>query len=314
MADMNIAIVGPGSIGLLLSGFLHKNASITLVDYRTERAELLNKKGIRWEGMDGSQDLRIPVASKIDSSVTFDLVIICVKAYHTEDAAQELKRAGYSGPVLTLQNGLGNVEILRKHLPDAELIAGITSQGANLVDVGHVRHAGKGKTSFGQVVPGKPDNEFLEKLVEIFKVSGFEVDISSDVDSLIWSKLLINVGINALTAILNVQNGKLLEFSHARQLMSDLVKEGWNLIKQKALTLPYEDPIARVEEVCHLTAANYSSMNQDINNARRTEIDFINGAVVREGEKLNIPCPYNDTVTKIIHGLEERNLSEKPSG
>jgi 2-dehydropantoate 2-reductase len=305
MSDMNIAIVGPGAIGLLLAGFLQKNANLVLVDYRPERAEALNKRGIHWEGMDGDLSLNIPVACGLDKAAKLDLVIICVKAYHTEDAAKELKRSGYSGPVLTMQNGLGNVEILKQYLPNAELIAGTTSQGATLVDAGHVRHAGRGKTAFGQVTAGKPSNEFLKGLVEIMNRSGIEVELAPNVESLIWGKLLINVGINALTAILSVQNGKLLETSSARQLLSDLVMEGWNLTEQKKITIPYEDPVARVEEVCRLTSKNFSSMYQDLNRTGRTEIDFINGAIVREGKALDIPCPYNDSVTRLIHGLEE---------
>jgi 2-dehydropantoate 2-reductase len=304
MADMNIAIVGPGAIGLLLAGFLQKNANLILVDYRQDRTETLNTNGIHWEGMDGDHIFKIPATCGLDKTPKLDLVIVCVKAYHTEDAAKELNRAGYSGPVLTMQNGLGNVEILRRHLPHAELIAGTTSQGATLVDVGHVRHAGIGKTAFGQVSAGKPSSEFLENLVELMKISGIEVDLASDVESLIWGKLLINVGINALTAILNVQNGKLLEFSPARQLLSDLVMEGRELTKQKKIKIPYDDPVARVEEVCRLTSKNFSSMYQDLNRSGRTEIDFINGAIVREGKALDIPCPYNESVTRIIHGLE----------
>jgi 2-dehydropantoate 2-reductase len=311
MSDMNIAIVGPGAIGLLLAGFLHKNANLVLVDYRPERAEALNKSGIHWEGMDGDRSLNIPVACGLDKAGKLDLVIICVKAYHTEDAAKELKRSGYSGPVLTMQNGLGNVEILKHYLPNAELIAGTTSQGATLVDAGHVRHAGRGKTAFGQVMAGKPSNEFLEGLVEIMNRSGIEVELAPDVESLIWGKLLINVGINALTAILSVQNGKLLELSPARQLLSNLVMEGWNLTKQKKIAIPYEDPVARVEEVCHLTSKNFSSMYQDLNRTGRTEIDFINGAIVREGKSLDIPCPYNESVTRLIHGLEA--IRQSPS-
>ncbi len=301
--DMNIAIVGPGAIGLLLTGFLHRNARVTLVDYQPERAKLLNEKGIRWEGLEGEEQLTVPVIHTLDRT-DFDIVIICVKAYNTEDAAKELQRAGYRGPVLTMQNGLGNVELLREYLPESPLIAGTTSQGATLVDIGHVRHAGKGKTAFGEVVAGKTDKKFMDDIVGLMNSSGLEVELAADVDSLIWGKLLINVGINALTAILTVQNGKLLEYSQAKLLMAELVLEGWDLVKKKGIALPYSDPVARTEEVCRLTAKNFSSMYQDLHKRGRTEIDFINGAIVREGDAIDIRYPYNESVTSLIHGLE----------
>ena len=211
MSNMNIAIIGPGAVGLLLAGFLHKHAKVTLVDYREERIKFLNKEGIQWEGMDNDVRFHVPVTQAMDTTSECNLAILCVKAYHTESAAKELRKSGYQGPLMTLQNGLGNVDILKAELPKSDLIAGITSEGATLVDTGHVRHAGRGKTAIGQVIPGKPDDEFLNQLVKLMKTAGLDVEHVSEVAPLIWGKLIINVGINALTGILRIQNGKLLE-------------------------------------------------------------------------------------------------------
>jgi 2-dehydropantoate 2-reductase len=134
--------------------------------------------------------------------------------------------------------------------------------------------------------------------------AGLDVELTADPLSLVWSKVVVNAGINPLTAILRVQNGRLLEIDPARKLMSDLVTEGWEVLKRKGITPAYQDPLVRVEEVCRLTASNYSSMCQDIMHGRPTEIDFINGAIEREGRETGVPCPYNDTVTKIVHAIE----------
>lgn len=310
---MNIAIVGPGAIGLLLAGYLQKsNASVTLVDNLPERAALLNRKGVRWEGADEDFHFNVPVTVGLKDPGRTDLAILCVKAYHTDAAARELSEAGYTGPVMTLQNGVGNVEIIGRNLSQSPLIAGVTSEGANLVDDCHVRHAGKGKTLFGAIERGRPGREFLSELVSVMRSAGLDAELSDDPQSLIWSKLLVNAGINALTAICGVSNGRLLEMDPARSIMADLVLEGWEVLLRKKIKPVYEDPVARVEEVCRLTAANYSSMYMDMKEGRQTEIDFINGAIVREGAALGLPCPRNDMVTKIVRSLESlRTAAEK---
>lgn len=302
---MNIAIIGPGAVGLLLAGYLQKTGErITLVDELPGRAELLNREGIRWEGVEADFRFRVPVTVGLKNPGDTDLVILCVKAYHTESAALGLSRAGYRGPVMTLQNGVGNVELITSSCPSSPVIAGITSEGANLAAENHVRHAGAGKTSFGPVEYGRPDDRFLERLLSIMKKAGLDAELSGDPQSLIWGKVLVNAGINPLTAILSVRNGRLLEIGHARALMAELVREGCEVVRRKGHRLMCEDPVSRVEEVCRLTAENYSSMYADIRNGRPTEIDFINGAIVREGESIGVPCPRNDSVTKIIHCLE----------
>ncbi len=302
---MKIGIIGPGSIGLLLACLLHKaGAAITLIDYKKERAEKLNKNGIILEDSGEQFHQKIPVICGFTDINNFDLLIICVKAYHTKTVADELNRAGFINNILTLQNGMGNVEILQNIIKTPKIIAGITSEGANLAKAGHIIHAGKGKTSFGSVIKDNPDRKFLNELADVMNKAGLETEISDDVDSLIWSKLLINVGINALTAILNIQNGKLTENNSSRDLMCKLVTEAWELAKLNGIKLPYDDPVKKTEEVCKMTAENYSSMNQDIKFGRKTEIDYINGAIVDFGKKSGLKCPYNDTATQIIHAME----------
>lgn len=302
---MNITIVGPGAVGLLLAGYLHKGgASVRLVDEQEPRAELLNKEGIRWQGIDEDFRFTVPVTVGLADAESADLVILCVKAYHTEAASRQLQQAGYRGPVMTLQNGVGNAEMIARNCPGSPIIAGVTSEGANLAAENHVRHAGKGRTLFGPIVPGRPPGDYMNRLVSIMKKSGLDAELSADPRSLVWGKVLVNAGINALTAILGVQNGRLLEVDSARSLMRNLVLEGRDVVLRSGIALTDADPVARVEEVCRLTSVNFSSMYMDIRNGRRTEIDFINGAVVREGAVMGISCPYNDAVTKIVHGLE----------
>jgi 2-dehydropantoate 2-reductase len=310
---MNIAIVGPGAMGLLMAGYLFKTkANLTLVDNVQEHADLLKRKGIRWEGFDSDIRFAVPVTVGLKDPENTDLVILCVKAYDTDAASRDLARTGYRGPMLTLQNGAGNIEILQQNLPDSPIMAGATSEGANLVDEAHVRHAGKGKTEFGPVNAGRPGRNFMEEVAELMRNAGIDAELTAEPQSLVWSKVMVNAGINPLTAILRVQNGKLLEIEPARMLMRDLVLEGWEVFKRMKLRPAYTDPLTQVENVCRLTASNYSSMYQDLAHARRTEIDFINGAIVQEGKRRGVPCLCNESVMRIIHSMELIGKSDGP--
>lgn len=301
---MKIAIVGPGAVGLLLAGYLHKTrAAIELVDRSPRRAELL-ARGIRWQGKEEDFSFTVPVAAGLKKPEEKDLVILCVKAYATESATRMLQQAGYRGPLLTLQNGLDNPDIIARELPDSPLLAGVTSEGANLAAHDHVRHAGKGKTSFGPMTPGKPAPAFVEELVSLFREAGLDAELSGDPRSLLWSKVLVNAGINPLTAILGVRNGRLLEIEPARRLMGALVLEAGEVARQKGVALTFDDAVAQAEEVCRLTAENYSSMYMDMKKGRRTEIDSINGAVVREGATVGLECSRNQAVTRLVQALE----------
>ena len=302
---MRIAIVGPGEVGLLLAGYFSKtDAVVTLVDQFQERAALFNRDGIRWEGADADFRYRVKATVGLEDPAGTDLAILCVKAYHTESASRELARAGYRGPVMTLQNGAGNAELISANMPGSPVIAGVTSEGANLASQNHVRHAGRGKTSFGPMLPGSLPEKFLDDLAALMRAAGLDAELSADPRSLVWSKVLINAGINPLTAILRVRNGALLESEAARGLMAGLVREGAAVMERLAMTPAYGDPVARAEEVCRLTAANYSSMYTDIRNGQPTEIDFINGALAREGEANGVPCPLNGAMTLLVHALE----------
>jgi 2-dehydropantoate 2-reductase len=305
---MKIAIVGPGAMGLLFAGYLSRtSADLTLVDIDEAHAALINQNGIRWEGMEADTTVEIPVTVGLKNPGNTDLLILCVKAYDTDTASRELARSGYRGPVLTLQNGAGNIEILARNLPGSSIIAGATSEGANLVGPAHVRHAGRGRTEFGAVHEGKPGLKLLEAIVKLMGDAGLDAGLTDDPQSLVWGKVLVNSGINPLTAILRVQNGRLMEIEPARKLMKELVLEGWGVLRRMDIRPAYADPVARVEEVCGLTAANYSSMYQDILRGR-TEIDFINGAIVREGERLGMRCPINETVTQMVRSMERLAL------
>lgn len=302
---MKIVIVGPGAIGGLFAAFLSRTKEeIWLLDKHAQRAEAIQEAGIRLEGISGNWQTKLNVTSQPEKINEVDLLIICVKSYDTKDAIIKAKNlVGTDTLVLTLQNGLGNLEILGEVVGQEKVLGGVTNQGATLLGTGHLRHAGKGETVIGRI-DGKTPVQ-LRQIREIFNKAGLETRISRDIKGLIWSKLIINVGINALTAITRLNNGRLVEFPGTRKILRDAVTEAVKVAKKKRIKLIYDDPLAKVEAVCEATAGNVSSMLQDVLKKKRTEIDFINAVIVREGQSLGIPTPVNSVLVDLVKTIEQ---------
>lgn len=308
---MKIVIVGCGAMGCLLAGFLSRLYSASgksedklwLLEKDKERARKLNEQGIAIEGVSGNWQSRVKITADPKEIVRADLLIICVKSYHTRDAiTQSRVLVDKDTRVLTLQNGIGNIEIISEVVGQDKVIGGVTSHGATLLEAGRIRHAGKGET-----IVGRPDGKIpveLRHIREVFNKAGLETRISRDIKGLLWSKLIINVGINALTAITRLNNGRLLEFETTRRIMREAVTEAIRVAKRKRIKLLYDDPLARVEAVCEATRDNISSMLQDVLRKKRTEIDFINGVIVRQAQELGIAVPVNSVLVDLVKTIE----------
>ncbi len=300
---MKIVCVGPGAMGCLFGASLSRAGhEVSLLDYKEQRAALINKSGIRVESPEGNFSQRVPVDTHLRLKGV-DLVLICVKAGKTAEVARQL--AGVIDNhtlVLSLQNGVGNVETLASALGEHRVLGGVTSEGATVLGPGHIRHAGKGQTFLGPLT-GNPQS--IPAIVSAFNEAGFETRSSHNVQGLIWGKLIVNVGINALTAITHLRNGVLPELQETKSLMELAVAEAVEVARVKGIDLPYEDPPLKVIDVCKATAANVASMLQDVLNRRPTEVDFINGAIVREAKALGISAPVNHTLTQLVKAIEK---------
>lgn len=302
---MKIVIVGPGAMGCLLAAFLSKSKEeVWLLDKHKERASVIQQSGISVEGVSGNWQLKVKTTANPKEIDQAELIIFCVKSYHTKDAVMQVKSlVGENSKILTLQNGIGNIEMISEIVGSERVIGGVTNLGATLLHTGRVRHAGKGETIIGRI-DGKISVE-LRSIRELFNKVGLETRISRDIKGLLWSKLIINVGINALTAITRLNNGRLVEFESTRKIMRDAVTEATRIAKRKRIKLIYDDPLAKVEAVCEATATNISSMLQDVLKKKPTEIDFINGVIVRQGQELGIPTPANSLLVNLVKTIEE---------
>jgi len=302
---MKIAIIGAGAMGSLFGARLAPLADVWLISRWTAHITAIQRSGLHLIGLDGAE-ATIPMqattqAEQVGQDV--DLAIIAVKSPATAQAshlAATLLKA--TGLALSMQNGLGNLETMAAVLGEDRVVQGVTSHGATLVEPGQVRHAGVGATHLAI----RPEIASQVRAIStLFEQAGFETHLSPDLDSLLWGKLIINVGINALTAILRVPTGVLADVGPASRLVAAAVDEAVRVAQARQISLPYADPQAQVQHVIQATSPNRSSMLSDVLRAVPTEIEVINGAIVREGQRLGLDTPVNQVLVWLVKAIEE---------
>ena len=303
---MKTVIMGAGAMGSLFGGLLTLSGEdVWLVDIWKENIDAMRSKGLKVEDRGKIEIIPVKATTKVSSAGTADVVLFFVKTYHTEKAVSDVLVLQKENTVfLTLQNGLGNEEAICKQVDRRKVVLGVTGQGATLLGPGHIRHAGWGKTYVGELDEKITDR--VTQIAQVFRKAGIETEVSSHVHDLVWEKLLVNVGINALAALTGLKNGQLLDYPETVRLMEALVSEAVEVARRKEIQID-ENPMNRVKAVIEATRENRCSMGQDLDYKRRTEINAINGAVVREAERLGILVPYNQMITDLIKVIEKRS-------
>ena len=301
---MKIVMLGAGAMGSLFGAMLSTAGTneVWLLDIWEEHISRVTSQGLVVESGDEQRIFQLRATTNPEDIGVADLVVVFVKAYLTRDGVEfGLPVVGRETFFLSLQNGLGNMENIRSVLPDVSVVGGVTSQGSTMLGPGRIRHGGKGPTFVGQV--GEDITPVVGRIASLFNHCRIPTEASNDIERLIWEKLLINVGINPVTAITGLKNGELLDLEETKSLVATAVEEAERVALKKGIPVK-GNSVEKVFEVCRATAQNRSSMGQDIDNRRRTEIDFINGAIVREGEALGVATPVNAALTYLVKALE----------
>jgi 2-dehydropantoate 2-reductase len=299
----DILLLGTGALATLFAARLSAaGVEVTMLGSWEAGLAALRLHGARLEGM-GAFPVRATDDPQNCTGAKYALVL--VKAWQTERAARQLAEClTEDGLAVTLQNGLGNDEILVTTLGRSRVARGVTTVGATLVEPGLVRPGGEGTISL-EAHPRLPPLEAM------LRRAGFDVQVVEDARSLVWGKLVISAAINPLTALLRVPNGKLLEMPSARALMGELAREAASVARALGVTLPFESPASAVEEVAYRTAENRSSTLQDTLRGAPTEIDAICGAIARKGEEAGAPAPVNRTMWHLVRALQENQPSSR---
>jgi len=300
---MKIAVVGAGAMGSLFGGLLAESgADVWLYDIWDEHVNAINKNGLSIEREGKFRSVSVKATTDPNRIGISDLVIIFVKSTNTSQAAKTAKfLMDDSSLILTLQNGMGNADTIAEVIEPTRIIAGTTSHGATMLGPGSIRHAGIGPTTIGMWADGGKDKALY--IAKFLTEAGIKTETVDDIQSVIWNKLLVNVGINAITALTGIKNGQLLDLSATQDISRAAVEEAMELARVQGVMIR-EDSVEHVFEIAKATSPNRSSMGQDVDNKRLTEIEAINGFVVREASKIGLKVPVNKTLTALIETLQ----------
>jgi 2-dehydropantoate 2-reductase len=308
---MRILMLGAGAMGSLLGARLSQTeANVVLFSTNREHMAAIRRNGLIIEELDGTiRHCSLPCYDDPQAiREKFDLVMVVVKSYATREAISSIRSCCHASTVfLTLQNGIGNWERIAGEVGREAVLVGITAQGATLVEAGRIRHGGNGPTYIGE--PNGPASERVQSIIELFRKAGFEASASDQAEQLVWEKLHINVGINAITALTGIRNGFIAKFSEARELCRAAVEEAMQVARARGISIQ-ENMVDRVLTVAEATAVNRSSMGQDVDRKKRTEIEAINGAIVQFAQEVGIPTPVNRTLTQLVKTLEANYRGE----
>jgi 2-dehydropantoate 2-reductase len=301
---MRIAIIGTGAMASLFAALLEPLADVIMVGSWTEQIQAVRREGLILKHPNGTESRHFLAAttSGLDAAPA-DLAVVAVKSWQTEKAAGLAQKAlALDGLALTLQNGLGNLEKISAVVGAKRAAIGVTSEGATMLGAGTVRHAGRGHTYFA-VKEGT--RRRLEGTAALFAKAGLPTSLVDDAQGLIWGKLVVNAGINPLTALLQKPNGYLVENSNASEIMRRAALEAAAVAQALGIQLPFSNPAERAAEVAQATAANRSSMAQDIARGNPTEVEQITGAVAENGRQLGVPAPVNEALLLLVRAQIE---------
>lgn len=302
---MNIAIIGAGAMGCIYATYLCKHNQVLLVDVVKAHVDAINEKGLRFEHLDGSEEVYTNLRATMDTTAEkpADLVILLTKGYQSGQALEANKSLiGPDTTVLSLQNGYGNDDEIVKYVPEEQIVLGTSGGGAIVAGPGHVLHRGQGGTHIGSLGKDQSRAEMVKRLMDEGGVP--EVELVANVRKLVWNKLFVNVGINAICALLNDLNKTVAINEHAKQASCALVKEAVEVANAAGMDFDFEAEFENVMHIAMVTGENVCSMLADVKNKRRTEVDRINGAVVSEAAKLGKTAPLNQLMTELIHAKE----------
>lgn len=289
-------------------------AEVTLVDTWEKHVDQIKTYGLLMDGLHGEFTASVEATTNPNDVPKADMAIILVNAYATSEAAEScrilLKDDGFA---LTLQNGLGNVEVLQQVLGKDRVLAGLSFHSADLKGPGVVSHTNKGPTYLGELDGSSTAR--LSRLEALLERAGMQPVLEANIMTTIWGKFVHNCGINAVCAITNLRPGHIKDIEALDEFQSNIIKETLALVKARGIEIPSKEPLTDVKEYC-ARKFHRVSMLQHLARGQQTEIDALNGYVVRQSKKLGLPCPYSESLTALIKGLQYLPAEdyEKPSG
>jgi 2-dehydropantoate 2-reductase len=303
---MKVCVLGSGAMGSSIGGLLADAGSeVYFIDTWTEHVNAINNQGLKLRVGPSDRTIKVRAATDCRGIGQADLIIVLVKSYHTKEAIEHANAIiGDKSVIMSLQNGLGNEEIIEEVVGKEHVVGGRTFAGGSVLAPGHVIANTTGK----QTYIGELDGTTTERVIRIaeeFKRAGLWVTVSSNIVGIMWDKLLVNVATGALCGITRLPYGGLYQMPELMDCALEAVSEGIAVAKASGVKLSTKDPREAWFKASEGLPEDFKpSLSQSLEKGFRTEIDFINGAVVRCGEKCKVPTPVNKTLAASIKGIE----------
>lgn len=307
---MRIVVIGGGNIGCLYGANLARvGAEVALIDVWAPHVQQIRTHGLRVEGLHGAFTARVEAALPTEAVAPADLALVCVNAYSTGEAARTaLAALAPDGYAVTLQNGLGNIEALSEVLGAGRVLAGLSFHSAEILEPGRVNHTNQGPTYLGEIDRARTPR--LLALERLLREADMEPVLEEDIVATVWGKFVHNCAINALCAATGLRPGQIREVPAVDELQTRIIHEALALVRARGIVLPEKDPLTAIKAYC-ARKFHRVSMVQHLARGSRTEIDALNGYVVRESQKLGLAAPWNEALTALVKGLEHAAISAR---
>lgn len=305
---MRFGIIGTGALGGLFAGYLRANGEdVCCFDVDEAIVSAIDERGLHVERPERDDlDVHLEASTSPAELGTVDVAFVLTKAIDTEAALADADpMIGPETRVVTVQNGLRNMEIVGRHVPEERVLGGYTRTGSNTVEPGRVRQLMDEET-----VVGGPDAETAARIADRLTDAGLETTAVEDPEPYIWDKQFMNVAIKPLAALTELRNGPMTEYEETRDAMRSLIEEAMAVARARDVEILSDDPVGDVidREQDEASATKKSSILEDVENERPTEIEHINGAVADLGEEVGVDTPRNRLATQLVSGKERSYL------
>jgi 2-dehydropantoate 2-reductase len=298
---MKILIVGAGAIGSLFGAFLSRTNEVVLLG-RRPHISAIEQQGLQISGKT-TMSCHVPAVDAV-KKIAFSpgIILLTVKSYDTESAVKQIRHLVHAETlVISLQNGLGNIETMERYLQKEQILVGVTTHGVLFSKPGEIIHTGKGQTLLGELTCAQSPR--LSSIVHLFNASGIQTVASDNISRELWVKAIINSSINPITAFFQCNNGYLLQNPILEQIIERVCEESTCIAKNAGIPLKPDEMIQKTKNVIRETAENFSSMAQSIQQGKRTEIDAINGYLIKSGKQHGVAISLNAMLTELVRSV-----------
>ncbi|OOG57608.1 2-dehydropantoate 2-reductase [Polaromonas sp. C04] len=300
---MKVAVMGAGAVGCYYGGMLARAGHDVVLIARPPHVQAIHRDGLRMETRSFDEHVRLAASAEAGAVQGAKVVLFCVKSTDTESAGAQMRpHLPADALVLCLQNGVDNADRLRAVLPDTAVAAAVVYVATEMAGPGHVRHHGRGELV---IEPAHSGSFSSEAVAQALIAAGVPTEVSSNVRGALWAKLILNCAYNAVSAIAQLPYGKTVQGEGVKDVMRDVVAECLAVAQAEGVQVP-GDAVAAVDTLADSMPSQFSSTAQDLVRGKRSEIDYLNGLVVRRGEALGIATPANRVLWALVKLLESK--------